>query len=243
VSAPRRTACAGDLVLESGAVTDGRRVLVVDDDPFTRSVLGPALTTRGWTVVLCASASAAMAETARHHVDAALIDLDLGPGPDGLDLAVALRRQFPLLPIVILTSYRSPQLLDIGHDTLPLGVRYVVKASVESLDDLDAELQTAQRHPLDVTVPARPSVRTTSGQRLSDRQLEVMRLVAAGHGNAEIAQDLGMAETAVEKAVARLIRQLGLDRDPRRNKRVLVAEAFFHLSRSTGRSGERTDAG
>lgn len=241
--APLTDTPAGERVLESGTVTDGGRVLVVDDDPFTRSVLGPALTTRGWTVALCASASAAMGEVELHPVDAALIDLDLGPGPDGMDLAVALRRRFPLLPIVILTTYESPQLLDIGHDALPLGVRYRVKASVESLDDLDAELRTARRHPLDVTVPARPAVRTTRGQRLSDRQLEVMRLVASGHGNAEIAVELGMGEAAVEKAVARLIRQLGLDRDPRRNKRVLVAEAYFHRSRRAGRSDERTDAG
>lgn len=212
-------------------MSEGQRLLVVDDDPFTRSVLGPALTTRGWSVVMAASASAAMSEVTDHPVDAALVDLDLGPGPDGLDLAVALRRRFPLLPIVVLTSYQSPQLLDIGHERLPLGVRYVVKGSVEHLDDLDAELRTALRHPLDVTVPVQPIVRTRSGQRLSDRQLDVMRLVAAGHGNAEIAGELGMSETAVEKAVARLIRQLGLDDDTRRNKRVLVAEAYFHMAR------------
>ena len=211
---------------------------MVDDDPFTRSVLGPALTTRGWTVALCASASDAMSEVTQTPVEAALVDLDLGPGPDGVDLAVALRRRIPLLPIVILTSYQSPQLLDIGHDTLPMGVRYVVKGSIEQLDDLDGELRTAMRHPLDVTAPARQRVLTISGQRLSDRQLDIMRCVAAGHGNAEIATQLGMNETAVEKAVARLIRQLGLDRDPRRNKRVLVADAYFQLSRQAGRRSE-----
>jgi DNA-binding NarL/FixJ family response regulator len=233
---------AGVLVVQSRDVTEGLRLLVVDDDPFTRSVLGPALTTRGWMVTLCGAAASAMSEVAQRPVDAALVDLDLGPGPDGLDLAVALRRQFPVLPIVILTSYQSPQLLDIGHGTLPLGVRYVVKSAVEHLDHLDAELRTALRHPLDVTVPVRQTVRTTSGQRLSARQLDIMRLVAAGYGNAEIATELGMGETAVEKAVARLIRQLGLDKDPRRNKRVLVAEAYFHLSRQPGRSGDRTDS-
>ena len=236
--APQPTAPTYGAVVESGGVSDDVRLLVVDDDPFTRSVLGPALSTRGWTVTLCASASDAMSEVTRTSVDAALLDLDLGPGPDGVDLAVALRRRIPLLPIVILTSYQSPQLLDIGHDALPMGARYVVKGSVEELDDLDAELRTAMRHPLDVTVPVRQRVVTISGQRLSDRQLDIMRCVAAGHGNAEIAAQLGMGETAVEKAVARLIRQLGLDRDPRRNKRVLVADAYFQLSRQAGRRSE-----
>lgn len=215
--------------------------MVVDDDPFTRSVLTPALGTRGWEVRSCASASEAMAEVTREPVDIALLDLDLGPGPDGVDLAIALRRQLPLLPIVILTSYQSPQLLDVAHTTLPMGVRYLTKSQVENLDDLDAELLTAARHPFDVAVPARRPVITASGQRLSPGQLEIMRLVATGHGNAEIAQQVDKSETTVEKAVARLIRQLGLDRDPRRNKRVLVAEMYYRLSQKGGEGDERTD--
>lgn len=215
-------------------MTDTRRLLVVDDDPFTRSVLGPALTTRGWDVILCAAATEAIAAVDTSPIDVAAIDLDLGPGPDGLDLTRALRRRLPMLPIVILTSYRSPQLLDIGHGDLPMGVRYLVKGAVSSLEDIDSELRTAMLHPFDVTVPARPSVRTPQGRRLSDRQLDVMRLVAAGYGNAEIATELDMAETAVEKAVTRLIRQLGLHRAPQRNKRVLVAAEYFRLSRHLG---------
>ena len=218
----------------------GSSLLVVDDDPFTRSVLGPALTTRGWTVTLCGSATEAMAATERRDVDAALLDLDLGPGPDGLDLAVALRRRLAMLPIVILTTYQSPQLLDIGHDALPMGVRYLIKGSVENLDDIDEELRVAQRHPFDATVPVRPPLRTHSGKRLGERQVEIMRLIAEGHGNLEIAEALGASETSIEKAVGRLIRQLGLDVDSPRNKRVLIANAYFQLSRSAGRSDART---
>lgn len=221
-------------------MSPGPAVLVVDDDPFTRSVLGPALATCGWTVTLCASASDAMAEIERRHVDAALLDLDLGPGPDGLDLAVALRRHRPMLPIVILTTYQSPQLLDIGHESLPLGVRYLVKGAVDTLDQLDDELRVALRHPFDATVPVRPSVPTTTGKRLSDRQIELMRLIAEGRANHEIAAALGSTEVAVEKAVGRLIRQLGLDGASPPNKRVLIANAYFQLSRSAGRSDART---
>lgn len=211
-------------------MADGPQLLVVDDDPFTRSVLGPALTTVGWQVRLCATARSAMAEVGERSVDAALIDLHLGHGPDGIDLAVALRRDHPLLPIVILTSYQSPQVLDSAHAEVPMGVRYLVKAAVTTLEHIDAELRTAVRHPLDVTIASRPSVRSTTGKRLGDRQVDIMRLVAEGHGNSEIAAAVGIGETAVEKAIGRLIRQLGLDHDPRRNKRVLVANAYFRLS-------------
>lgn len=240
--APRSGSLEVADTLKCGAVTAGRHLLVVDDDPFTRSVLGPALSTRGWEVRMCASAAAAMQEAARQPINIALIDLDLGPGPDGVDLANALRREFPLLPIVILTSYQSPQLLDIAHTTLPMGVRYLMKSQVENLDDLDAELATAARHPFDVTAKRRATVVTETGVRLSSGQLEIMRLVATGHGNAEIAQQVGKSETTVEKAVARLIRQLGLDNDPRRNKRVLVAEVYYRLTQQRRDGNGRTDS-
>lgn len=234
VPAPRPASIAGPSNVKFTVMSEGRRLLVVDDDPFMRSVLGSALSTRGWTVTVCAAAAEAVSFATTSRVDAALLELELVPGPDGVDLAVALRRHDPLLPIVILTSYQSPQLLDIGHGSLPVGVRYVMKSSVKQLDDLDVQLQMAMRHPLDVTAPAPLAVLAASGQRLSNRQLEIMRCVSAGHGNAEIAAHLGMGEAAVEKAVSRLIRQLGLDRDPRRNKRVLVAQAYFHLARRRG---------
>lgn len=221
-------------------MSQGPAVLVVDDDPFTRSVLGPALTTCGWMVALCGSASEAMDEIERRTIDAALLDLDLGPGPDGLDLAVALRRHLPMLPIVILTTYQSPQLLDIGHQSLPIGVRYLVKGAVETLDHLDDELRVAMRHPFDATVPVRPGVPTTTGKRLSDRQIELMRLIAEGRANVEIAEALGSSEVAIEKAIGRLIRQLGLRGASPPNKRVLIANAYFQLSRSAGRIDART---
>ena len=73
---------------------------------------------------------------------------------------------------------------------------------------------------------------------LSDQQIEIMRLVAAGLSNAEIGRRRCMTEAAVGKAVARLIRQLDLRASQDQNQRVLIAQRYFELTGAT--SARRT---
>ena len=75
-------------------------------------------------------------------------------------------------------------------------------------------------------------------QNLTDSQVEVMRLIAAGFSNSEIARRLVIEEASVEKAVMRLIRQLDVKAAREENQRVMIAQAYFALSgtRSVRRS-------
>jgi DNA-binding NarL/FixJ family response regulator len=73
---------------------------------------------------------------------------------------------------------------------------------------------------------------------LSDAQVEIMRLIAAGYGNAEIARRMQMTEDGVNKAVTRLIRQLDLHVGAGRNARVLITQAYAEF---TGRAIPRHD--
>jgi DNA-binding NarL/FixJ family response regulator len=68
------------------------------------------------------------------------------------------------------------------------------------------------------------------GPKLSDHQSDIMRLVAAGHSNVEIARRRSLTVPAVEKAVARLIRQLDLQAAPDTNQRVAIAQAYYRLT-------------
>ena len=65
---------------------------------------------------------------------------------------------------------------------------------------------------------------------LSAQQVEVMRLVAAGCSNAEIARRRSITEPAVAKAVARLIRHFEIQADTSQNQRVLIAQLYQRLS-------------
>jgi DNA-binding NarL/FixJ family response regulator len=194
-------------------------VLVVEDSDFTRMLLATAVTSLGYASLEAANATDAM-RLGREHIPAmALIDLDLGDGPTGADLARGLRRLHPMIGLAIVTSYEDPRLMGNLPD-LPEGTAYLVKASLGDLEALRRLIGTCTTTPL----AARTDRRALD---LSDSQLQVMRLVALGYSNAEIAKELWITVSAVEKSVHRLASQLHLEDADTANRRVLIAQAYY----------------
>jgi DNA-binding response OmpR family regulator len=89
---------------------DSPRILVVDDDPGIGLMLTKALARHGFQVDAATSADEALEKSETTSYDAALVDLVM-PGRDGKDLADTLRRQFPGLPIGLLTGYTHSPLI------------------------------------------------------------------------------------------------------------------------------------
>ena len=86
--------------------------MVVEDDDFTRSTVVSALQIQGVDVVCeTGSVGPAMKLADGLKPDAVILDLDLGAGPTGMDLAIGLRRRYPKLGIVLLTTFEDPRLL------------------------------------------------------------------------------------------------------------------------------------
>jgi two-component system nitrate/nitrite response regulator NarL len=205
------------------------RALVVDDDDFTRFLLVRTLQTLDFDAVDDASTAAAGVKLAEAGSPAlAVLDLDLGSGPNGIDVAHALRKRLPAIALLMLSSYQDPRLMG-AYRELPIGTIYLSKRSVSNEEFLAGAIRTAleapcaERHRVD-------GLRTrTGGRSLSDNQVEVMRLVAEGCSNAEIARRRTLTEPAVAKAVARLAKQLDLHAGPAENLRVLIAQAYFDL--------------
>lgn len=217
----------------TSSVGEALSVLVVDDDPFTSSLLATGLSSLGWTVMGPASdaAGALALVDAANPPTAAVLDLDLGPGPDGIDLADALRERSPHVGVVLLTAYRTPRLYRPARYRVPLGLRVVSKADVRSLQHIDAELRAAIAAPHVVNPDVLAPAVTAEGVVLTDRQVQIMQLVADGMSNAAIAQRLDIAEASVEKAIARLIRRLGLAGEAAVNPRVVLARAYEDIAR------------
>lgn len=208
-------------------------MLVVDDDRFTASLLAESLVAIGWPVIGPAfdvAGALALAEQ-QTELAAALLDLDLGPGPDGIDIAVSLRNRFPDIGLVLLTAYRTPRLFRPERYEVPIGVRLVSKADVRNVALLDAELKAAIAAPHAINPGALSPAVTVDGVQLTDRQVLIMRLVADGLSNSAIAERVGIAEASVEKAVARLIRRLGLSGERDANPRVLLARTYDDMAR------------
>jgi len=211
------------------------RVLVVEDDGFTRMLLRGQLEQLGYEVVADTGAAAEALDAAISlRPDVALLDLDLGRGPTGIDVAYGLRRQLPTIGLVMLTSYADTRL--IGEQRgLPPGGLALVKRTLEDATILDAALRMA------VDPSTRPKLASllpvSQATLLSDGQAEILRLVAHGFSNAEIARRRHLSESAVVKAVGRLVDQLGLTTQSGDNQRVLLTQAYFALTGTT--SGRR----
>ena len=89
---------------------DSPRILVVDDDPNIGLMLTKALGRHGFQVDAATSADEAVEKAETTAYDAALVDLVM-PGRDGKELADALRRRFPGLPVGLLTGYTHSPLI------------------------------------------------------------------------------------------------------------------------------------
>jgi DNA-binding NarL/FixJ family response regulator len=213
------------------------RTAVVEDDSFTRLTLAASLKGQGVDVVLeTDSATEALRQIPDLGVHAVFLDLHLGAGPTGIDLAVALRNRQPRLGIVLLTTFDDPRLLSTTLPDPPVGTQYVTKRSLTSIEDLLSTLRDAVNavNPSgrsDAEEPEGPGEQrglpTTGVSALSDVQVETLRLVARGLSNAEIARRRGVTDRAVEATIGRLARHLGVEPDAALNQRVHLAQVYF----------------
>ena len=202
------------------------RVLLVDDDDFTRMTVRAVLASLDYDVIGdTANVVTAMDLARAGRPDLAVIDLDLGEGPTGIDLAHGLRTLLPAIGLVMLSSYADPRLIGRRTRPLPEGTQYLSKQSVGDARVLDEAL----RNSLDRDDTATPA----EGMDLTDAQIEMMRLIAAGYSNAEIAKRMWITEDGVNRAVTRLVKQLGLQVSKEHNTRVLISRAYAELAGRT----------
>lgn len=203
------------------------RVLVVDDHPFALSTLTAALAGKGLDVRGAATAKEARALAIDIRPSVALLDLELGPGPNGIDLAYALRKEFPSLGICILTSFRDPRLVGVGMPALPLGAMYLCKADVSDIDIVIKAIELLEHGPLTRRAPMHMASGPTVA--LTDTQVEVLLLVGEGITTAEIAERRGVSTSAIEQTIARICERLDIPKNDARNQRVQLVQALHRL--------------
>jgi two-component system invasion response regulator UvrY len=201
-------------------------VILIDDDQFVRSTLSTALTAYGInTVGTFNSAKGAVELVKEGSVEVCVIDLDLGPGPSGIDIAHSLRKIKPEIGLIILTSYSDPRISQPNGLPLPKGCRFVTKNDLSDFSFLVREILYVRRNPL-----ARTSVFKKDLINLTNAQLEILKSVAAGLSSQEIADQRGVSIKTIEAAIATLSKTLDIDSHAGLNKRVQLARSYFRLS-------------
>ena len=123
------------------------KVMLVEDDDFTRSTVKSALIGQGLNIVYDTALVKEGIEFAKkNRPDVAVLDYNLGKGPNGIDLANQLRKMQPEIGIVLLTAFLNPAELDTKIAQLPAGSRYLVKHSVSNIKVLVKEILESSKY-------------------------------------------------------------------------------------------------
>lgn len=207
-----------------------RHVVVVENESLLRDLIGKTLEQAGFTVSTAANAADAKRAFAASDPDAMVIDIELGPGPDGFDLAASITADSPTTGIVFLTNLPDPRLAGKEAKSIPKHAAYLRKSNlvdsqvlVEALDAVLTEQEpTRFRHDLDSSRPF---------ANLSRKQLEILTQIADGKTNQQIANERNTSVRAVEGIVSRTFDALGIDVQAEGNARVEAAKLFFTTTR------------
>lgn len=199
------------------------KVLLVEDEEFTRILIRDALTNIGMSVMAVASVNQALAEIDEFDPNVVVTDLDLGPGPDGADLLNKIEEERPWAGMVVLTAHASPELAVHGGRSIPEGATYLVKSQISSASSLKAAIEESIAHP-----GLNPkAVKNSDDQYIvSSMQGEILRMIADGLSNAAIAREKNVTLRAAEALVQRTFTALGVKGNPDVNSRVVAVRLW-----------------
>ncbi len=190
------------------------RILIADDHAVVRSGVRRILEgQRNWSVVAeAANGKEAIAEAIATNPDIAILDHSL-PLIDGIEVTRQIRQRVPNVEVLIFTMYDNETLL---RDMVKAGARgYVLKSDAQQ-HLISAVRSLADHKPYfasqvceDVPETSRTD-RRQFDQPLTGREQTIIRLVAEGHSNKQIAQLLNISVKTVETHRASIMRKLGL---------------------------------
>jgi len=207
-----------------------RHVVVVENEPLMRDLIGKALESSGFKVTTAANAADAKRVHLAVDPDAMVIDIELGPGPDGFDLASAITSASPEISIVFLTNIPDPRVVGKDVKNIPKNAAYLRKSNLvdtnELIDALNSVLKNEDaskfRHDLDSQRPL---------AQLSRKQLEVLKQISDGLSNQQIADSRQTSVRAVEGMVSRIFEALNIDVQDEGNSRVDAVKKYFLATR------------
>jgi DNA-binding NarL/FixJ family response regulator len=182
-------------------------ILSVDDHPLLREGIAALVNAESdmKLVAEAANGQEAIEKFRLHQPDVTLMDLQM-PSLNGIEAIIGIRSEFPNARIIVLTTYAGDvQVLR----AIKAGARgYVLKGHVirELLNTIRVVHAGQKRIPPDLAAELADHA---GDDQLSPREIDVLRLIAAGNANKQIAGRLGIAEDTVKSHVTNILSKLG----------------------------------
>ena len=211
------------------------RVVIADDAALVREGVARLLAEAGLDVVGQASEAAELMLLVRdRHPDVAVVDIRMPPTntDEGLVAAQEIRARYPETAVLVLSQHLEPRYAVRLLEEAPSGAGYLLKERVARADELvDAIRRVAagecvvDRAVVDELLARQR--RDDPLAELSDREREILELMAEGRSNQGICKTLWLSPKTVETHIRHLFMKLGLEDAPTDNRRVLAVLAYL----------------
>ena len=202
------------------------RILSIDDHPLLREGVAAIINSQA-DMVVAASASTGgegIDSFRQHRPDVTLMDLRL-PDLSGIDALIAIRAEFPEARILMLTTFNGD--VDIQRALRAGAYGYILKSTPrKELLDAIRKVHVGQR-----SVPPEVAAQLAehlSAETLSDRELQVLRHIAGGNRNKDIAEKLFISEETVKVHVKHIMEKLGAN-DRTQAMAIAARRGIIHL--------------
>jgi DNA-binding NarL/FixJ family response regulator len=183
-----------------------RKVLVVEDDQFMGSLISQALSSAGFETKHVISAVEAKRSIGAFDPDIALIDIDLGDGPNGIDLVHMLLRIYPGVKLVILSTLADAKSAGLGALDVPAGVTYLRKSLIHDVNEFISTIEL-------VIGDNNPEIRqdlevSRQFDGVSKVQREILHMMSLGLSNREIASRRKVSLSNIEQRLTEIYKAL-----------------------------------
>ena len=209
-----------------------KKILIVEDQPLFSQLLKEAISSVSDMEVVgtAEDGEAALGLFREKDPIAVLMDIELSGELDGIDTAIAIRRDNPQVGVTFLSAHLDLGFLSSVSNGLSSGWAYLLKQSVPDMDTVVRAIDGTIRG----MVVLDPEVVVALGKKggspiskLPARQQQILALVAEGFSNAAIGRRLSLAEKTIETYMTSIYQGLGLSEEPDIHLRVKAATLYL----------------
>jgi len=210
------------------------KLLLVEDDQIILTMMSKAVEAEGFKLLGAATdVVTAMESFKKNQPDVAILDIDLGAGPTGIDLANKIRKINHRVAIVFCTSYKDIRFIKNESNYYPPHTVLLKKSDIVNLDKISNAIHEALELVRDADETKPDQLSEKFYKNLTNLEIELLAMVASGVSNKNIAKERGISTKSCENAIARLAKKLDIPATENNNQRVLMTRKYFELSGKT----------